>query len=97
MSDVTHSVIDAAAEAMADGMYGDGWWKHSKCDRSAWRRHVSPMVAAVAPLIAAQERERAATMVDGYADAIARMSGGTVPSVIEVACSTIAAAIRGTP
>lgn len=48
----------------------------------------------VAPLIAAAEREACAKVADGYSDAIARLSCGVVPSVIEVACSTIAAAIR---
>ena len=55
---------------------------------------LSAIIAAVAPLIAAKEREACAKTVDGYSDAIARLSCGTVPSVIEVACFTIAAAIR---
>jgi hypothetical protein len=50
-------------------------------------------LAAVAPLIAAQEREACAAMVDDYQRKLADMSG-TVPGVLEVACVTIAAAIR---
>lgn len=55
---------------------------------------VRDILSAAAPMIAAREREQAAKLVDDYAATIGRLSGGSVPSVIESACATIAAAIR---
>jgi hypothetical protein len=54
---------------------------------------IRQIIAAVAPLIAAAEREACAAMVESYQAKLAEMSG-TVPGVLQVACITIAAAIR---
>lgn len=55
--------------------------------------HVRMILAAVIPLVQAAEREACAEVVDSYVAKMCDMSGA-VPSVVEVACSTIAHVIR---
>jgi len=57
------------------------------------RAYLRAALAAVIPLVQAQEREACADVVDSYVARMCDMSG-MVPSVVEVACSTIAATIR---
>lgn len=82
MVDVTEVMVEAARRA---------WWNSAgPTVIDDWRAAVT----AAAPLIAAVEREACARLVENYADTIARLSGGAVPSFVEVACTTIAAAMR---
>jgi hypothetical protein len=67
---ITDEMVEAAAKAACDAQLGHGAWERAglalcpEAERNYWRHSARAALSAVAPLIAAAEREACAKVVD---------------------------------